>query len=137
MLCGYPLPEGVVAHAAAYSVHRNEEVFERAEKWLPERWMGEKKEGVKNWFWAFGSGSRGCTGKEFALQGEPFILMIYFTLLALHFPLVLPLVFVLEVSSILLFGLKLTLCRNARFPGSGVHEFQYSHCGCGRNRACG
>jgi unspecific monooxygenase len=79
VLCGYPLPEGVVAHAAAYSVHRNEEVFERAEEWLPERWMGEKKEEVKNWFWAFGSGSRGCTGKEFALQGEPFILIIYFT----------------------------------------------------------
>jgi hypothetical protein len=79
VLCGYPLPEGIVAHATAYSVHRNEETFKRAEEWLPERWMGEKEREVKNWFWAFGSGSRGCIGKEFALQGEPFILMIYFT----------------------------------------------------------
>lgn len=70
ILCGYPLPEGVVAHAAPYSVHRNEDIFERAEKWLPERWMGDKKKEVKDWFWAFGSGSSGCIGREFAVQGE-------------------------------------------------------------------
>jgi Cytochrome P450 len=71
MLCGYPLPEGVVAHAAPYSVHRNEEIFERAEEWLPERWMGDKKKEVTDWFWAFGSGSSGCIGREFAVQGKP------------------------------------------------------------------
>jgi unspecific monooxygenase len=69
MLSGYRLPEGVVAHAAAYSVHRHEEVFERAEEWMPERWMGERKKEVGEWFWAFGSGSRGCIGKAFAVQG--------------------------------------------------------------------
>jgi hypothetical protein len=69
-LAGYVLPEGVVAHAAAYSVHRREDIFERAEEWMPERWMGERKKEVREWFWAFGSGSRGCIGKEFAMQGE-------------------------------------------------------------------
>lgn len=68
-LSGFMLPEGVVAHAAAYSVHRHEEVFERAEEWIPERWMGEQKKEVGEWFWAFGSGSRGCIGKAFAVQG--------------------------------------------------------------------
>jgi unspecific monooxygenase len=70
MLHGFTLPEGVVAHAAPYSVHRNEEVFERAEEWLPERWMGERKKEVGEWFWSFGSGSSGCIGKAFAVQGE-------------------------------------------------------------------
>jgi unspecific monooxygenase len=69
ILHGFVLPEGVVAHAAPYSVHRNEEVFERAEEWLPERWMGEKKKEVEEWFWTFSSGSRGCIGKAFAIQG--------------------------------------------------------------------
>jgi unspecific monooxygenase len=63
------LPEGVVAHAAPYSVHRNEEVFEKAEEWLPGRWMGERKKEVAEWFWAFGSGSGGCIGKAFAIHG--------------------------------------------------------------------
>jgi unspecific monooxygenase len=67
------LPEGVVAHAAPYSVHRNEEVFERAEEWLPERWMGERKKEVEEWFWTFSSGSRGCIGKAFAIQGRFFL----------------------------------------------------------------
>ena len=68
-LSGFTLPEGVVAHAAPYSVHRHEEVFERAEEWIPERWMGERKKEVEEWFWTFGSGSRGCIGKAFAVQG--------------------------------------------------------------------
>jgi unspecific monooxygenase len=68
-LSGFILPEGVVAHAAPYSVHRHEEVFERAEEWMPERWMGKRKREVEEWFWAFGSGSRGCIGKAFAVQG--------------------------------------------------------------------
>lgn len=67
---GYVLPEGIVAHAAAYSVHRHEAVFERPEEWLPERWMGERKRETKDWFWAFASGSRGCIGKDFAMQGK-------------------------------------------------------------------
>jgi hypothetical protein len=72
-LCGFALPEGVVAHASPYSVHRDPEIFERAEEWLPERWMGDRKNEVKDWFWAFGSGSRGCIGKEFAVQGTTFL----------------------------------------------------------------
>jgi hypothetical protein len=84
-LHGFTLPEGVVAHAAPYSVHRNEEVFERAEEWLPERWMGERKKEVAEWFWAFGSGSMGCIGKAFAVQGRCFALYFLRLLLPLFF----------------------------------------------------
>lgn len=76
-LHGFVLPEGVVAHAAPYSVHRNEEVFERPEEWLPERWMGKRKKEVAEWFWAFGSGSTGCIGKAFAVQGRFFSCLFF------------------------------------------------------------
>ena len=58
----------VVIHAAPYSVHRNEDVFERAEEWSPERRIGERKEQVTEWFWSFGSVSRSCIGKAFACK---------------------------------------------------------------------
>ncbi|KAE9371833.1 cytochrome P450 [Stipitochalara longipes BDJ] len=84
VLCGFPLPEGVVAHAAPYSVHRNEDVFERAEEWLPERWMGDKKKEVKDWFWAFGSGRTGCIGREFAVQEMLVLLAAVYTNFSSH-----------------------------------------------------
>jgi hypothetical protein len=80
-LHGFTLPAGVVTHAAAYSVHRNEAVFKRAEEWIPERWMGEEgKNEATKWFWAFGSGSMGCIGKWFALQGKFHSILYYTTL---------------------------------------------------------
>jgi cytochrome P450 len=82
ILSGFAVPEGVVAHAARFSVHINEEVFECAEEWLPERWMGDKKREVKDWFWEFGRGSKGCIGRDFAVQGALTILN-YFILYAL------------------------------------------------------
>ena len=58
-------------NAQAYSLHRNEEAFPKAEEWIPDRWLGkvpgetEKKE---RWFWAFGSGGRMCVGSNFAMN---------------------------------------------------------------------
>lgn len=73
-----PLPEGVRVSAQAYSLHRNPEVFPDPEVWRPERWLVTEGEGQESrdrreemgrWFWAFGSGGRGCVGKNFAIQG--------------------------------------------------------------------
>ena len=70
-LAGYTnIPGGVRVSAQPYSLHRNPEVFPEPEKWRPERWLEEDKNGEKSrWFWAFGSGGRGCIGRWFALQG--------------------------------------------------------------------
>ncbi|KAE9368222.1 cytochrome P450 [Stipitochalara longipes BDJ] len=84
MLHGFMLPEGVMAQAAAYSVHRNEEVFSSAEDWIPERWLGERKKEVGEWFWAFGSGPRGCLGKNFAIQEMLVLLAAVYTNYSSH-----------------------------------------------------
>ena len=68
---GYPnIPGGVLVSANAHSLHRNKVVFPEPEKWRPERWdvPEEKREEMKRWFWAFGSGGRMCLGSNFALQ---------------------------------------------------------------------
>ena len=70
-LAGYTnIPGGVRVSAQPYSLHRNPEVFPEPEKWRPERWLEEDENGeMSRWFWAFGSGGRGCIGRWFALQG--------------------------------------------------------------------
>ncbi|KAL8763268.1 MAG: hypothetical protein Q9184_000908 [Pyrenodesmia sp. 2 TL-2023] len=68
-----PLPGGVRVSAQAYSLHRNKEVYGKADEWQPKRWLyiepGKNEEPLR-WFWAFGSGGRGCIGKNFAMQGK-------------------------------------------------------------------
>ena len=70
------IPGGVVVSANAYTLHRNPQVFSEPELWIPERWLldddepetEKKKEEMRRWFWAFGSGPRMCIGSHFALQ---------------------------------------------------------------------
>lgn len=57
----YFVPGGVRVSASAGLLHANEEVYERASEWRPERWLdmerlGEdkKKDMERRWFWAFG-----------------------------------------------------------------------------------
>jgi cytochrome P450 len=57
----YYVPGGVRVSASAGSLHANEEVFERASEWRPERWLEMEKLGEEKrrdmesrWFWAFG-----------------------------------------------------------------------------------
>lgn len=75
-LAGYTnIPGGVRVSAQAYTLHRNEGVFPDPEEWRPERWLEADKDGDRSrWFWAFGSGGRGCIGRWFALQGTCMVL---------------------------------------------------------------
>jgi cytochrome P450 len=57
----YYVPGGVRVSASAGLLHLNEEVYERASEWRPERWLdmnslGEekRKDMESRWFWAFG-----------------------------------------------------------------------------------
>lgn len=57
----YFVPGGVRVSASAGLLHLNEEVYERASEWRPERWLGmekldeEKRKNMESrWFWAFG-----------------------------------------------------------------------------------
>lgn len=72
-IAGTWVPGGTVVQVSLGIMHRDEKVFPGWNEWKPERWLGsdeEEGERMKKGFWAFGRGSRGCTGREFALLGE-------------------------------------------------------------------
>ena len=54
----YWIPGGVRVSASAGLLHANEDVFERADEWRPERWLegekGDERKEMDRWFWAFG-----------------------------------------------------------------------------------
>jgi cytochrome P450 len=57
----YYVPGGVRVSASAGLLHANEEVYERAGEWRPERWLElekldeeKRKDMESRWFWAFG-----------------------------------------------------------------------------------
>lgn len=75
------IPPNVRVSAMAYSLHRNKDIFPEPEKWDPNRWLEaskEEREDMGRWFWAFGSGSRMCIGRNFAVQGRHLVLLFYF-----------------------------------------------------------
>jgi hypothetical protein len=79
---GYYIPTGVTISTSQRALHMNEEVFPLADQWQPERWLqarGEKMDEDRNpakWWWAFGSGARSCSGKDFATLGMSLIIEI-------------------------------------------------------------
>jgi cytochrome P450 len=61
----YYVPGGVRVSASAGLLHLNEEVYERATEWRPERWLDmeklseeKRKDMESRWFWAFGRSVR-------------------------------------------------------------------------------
>ncbi|KAJ4371503.1 hypothetical protein N0V83_004721 [Neocucurbitaria cava] len=76
----YYVPGGVRVSASAGLLHLNEEVYERASEWRPERWLDmdrldveKKKDMESRWFWAFGSGGRMCIGSHLAVYQMKYI----------------------------------------------------------------
>jgi cytochrome P450 len=64
------IPGGIRISAQAHSLHRNPEVFEKPDAWVPSRWLDASEDKVRDmrrWFWAFGSGGRMCVGSNLAI----------------------------------------------------------------------
>jgi len=66
-ILGHFVPAGTVISAQAYSLHRDPTVWKQAERFMPERWLeGDTTEMERAW-WPFGSGGRGCIGRNLAM----------------------------------------------------------------------
>ncbi|KAL4959453.1 cytochrome P450 [Aspergillus stella-maris] len=82
------IPPGTRVGAYAWCIHRDEDVFPDARTWDPYRWLPENDGGTyseevraaqERWFWAFGSGSRRCSGMALALEMIRFAVAAIFT----------------------------------------------------------
>jgi cytochrome P450 len=62
----YYIPAGTIVSCQAWSVHRlNEDVYVNGDKFLPERWLDpESSLETNKLFFSFGTGGRGCTGRQ-------------------------------------------------------------------------
>lgn len=61
---GFLIPAGTVVSSQVYTLHRNPQVFEEPDEFIPERWLTNDPE-LKRWWWAFSSGGRMCIGEQY------------------------------------------------------------------------
>ncbi|XP_036070395.1 cytochrome P450 26A1 isoform X2 [Oryzias melastigma] len=62
-LAGFDVPKGYGAIFISHSIHRDPEVFQQPDSFLPERWSG-RNAGQENFLCSFGNGARSCIGTK-------------------------------------------------------------------------
>ncbi|KAJ3545699.1 hypothetical protein NM208_g2387 [Fusarium decemcellulare] len=63
-IMGHFIPGGTTVSISSLVAHRDESVFPDAEKFLPERFLGEKGKELQPYFLTFSAGARGCIGRN-------------------------------------------------------------------------
>lgn len=64
-LAGIHLPAGTTVAVSPHIIHRREDIYERANEFIPSRWDGVKPD--RTTYIPFGAGARKCIGDQFAL----------------------------------------------------------------------
>lgn len=70
-ICGKHFPSGTIVGINAWVLHRNGQIFPDPNSFIPERWLENSPETLKEMeqsFFTFGSGSRTCIGKNISLM---------------------------------------------------------------------
>ena len=73
-ILGDYIPGGVSVAMSAYVAHRQESVFPHADKFIPERWLGEEGKALQPYFLAFSAGARGCIGRNISYLEQTVVL---------------------------------------------------------------
>lgn len=68
------IPGGVSLSISAFVAHRNESIFPQADKYIPERWLGEEGKTLQPYFLAFSAGARGCIGRNISYLEQTVVL---------------------------------------------------------------
>lgn len=68
------IPGGVSVGMSALVAHRCEAQFPQAEKFIPERWLGEEGKNLQPYFLAFSAGARGCIGRNISYLEQTVLL---------------------------------------------------------------
>jgi hypothetical protein len=80
-LIGYEIPGGVRVSSNAWTLHRNDDVYNKPEVWDHTRWLdGDGKSGETTrerdkWLWPFSSGGRMCIGNNFAILRKSYAIL--------------------------------------------------------------
>ncbi|KAF2820229.1 cytochrome P450 [Ophiobolus disseminans] len=88
ILGGFVIPGGVRVSARASCLHRNPSVYPSPSEFRPERWLDSKRCITKvseapelyHYWWAFGSGGRGCLGNHFAMHDIKVVAVFLYSL---------------------------------------------------------
>jgi len=68
------IPGGTSVSISALVAHRDEKVFPQADKFIPERWLGEEGKALQPYFIAFSAGARGCIGRNISYLEQTVVL---------------------------------------------------------------
>jgi cytochrome P450 len=68
------VPGGVSVSMSALVAHRIEAQFPQADKFIPERWLGEEGKNLQPYFLAFSAGARGCIGRNISYLEQTVLL---------------------------------------------------------------
>jgi cytochrome P450 len=68
------IPGGVSVGMSALVAHRDEARFPQADKFIPERWLGEEGKQLQPYFLAFSAGARGCIGRNISYLEQTVVL---------------------------------------------------------------
>ncbi|OQE14085.1 hypothetical protein PENSTE_c039G08490 [Penicillium steckii] len=71
VICGKQIPGGTIVGINAWVVHRDAELYPKPDSFIPERWLDNSPEKLKEMeqgFFNFGSGARTCLGKNVSLM---------------------------------------------------------------------
>ncbi|USP74853.1 cytochrome P450 monooxygenase [Curvularia clavata] len=73
-ILGDYIPGGVSVAMSAFVAHRQESLFPQADKYIPERWLGEEGKALQPYFLSFSAGSRGCIGRNISYLEQTVVL---------------------------------------------------------------
>lgn len=65
---------GVSVSMSAFVAHRSEVHFPQADRYIPERWLGEEGKNLQPYFIAFSAGARGCIGRNISYLEQTVLL---------------------------------------------------------------
>lgn len=74
VIFGEFVPGQTSVSMSSYVAHRDEEVFPDAEKFIPERWLGEKNQALQPYFVPFSAGARGCIGRNVSYMEQTILI---------------------------------------------------------------
>ncbi|KAK8227138.1 putative cytochrome P450 monooxygenase [Phyllosticta capitalensis] len=68
------IPGGTTVSMSALVAHRDESVWHDADKFIPERWLGDKGKALQSYFLSFSAGARGCIGRNITYLEQEIVL---------------------------------------------------------------